>query len=84
MESKVICTYGDCLYINHDNKTYMVSTDYMEVEEVEEVARITLTGNETDEELFDGLLIDKNIVFDSCGELDNSDIYCYWRHIDTK
>ena len=84
MDSKVICTYKDWLFLTHNGKTYCVSFDDMDVTEVKEVARIRLTGKETQAELDDGLLIDKSIVFDSAGELDKGGIYCYWRNVDNK
>lgn len=82
MESKVICSYEDCLYIKHNGKTYFVCLCDMVVKEIEEVARITLNGKETEEELLHGLLIDKEISYNYTGELDTRGIYCYWRDID--
>lgn len=79
MDSKVICSYKDWCYIEHNGKTYLICFDDMEVIEVEEVARLNLKGDETEEELLNGTLI--NVPFDSNGELDCGGIYCYWREV---
>lgn len=82
-EAKVTATIGDWVIIEVNNQTFFIDTDYKEVKEIVEVARITLNGNETESQLFDGELIPEGTKFDITGQLDNEPIYCYWRIVDT-
>lgn len=83
MENKVICTYDDWFIVAIGEKQYYVCLDDMIVTEVEMVEAFAMDGTETEKELCEGLLISKKIKFDCSGELDEGNIYCYWRNVDT-